>query len=338
MENFGFNELPKEPDLFNGYFRGLFPNIAAESTIINYYEEVFQPSEPVLEDSINYTFYVPKKPTNTWTNLSQSMINIGLKFEKYHKGDSKWVPVLMNDKSAPCSNICQAFWSDVDIRLNQTRVTNNRHNSQISSILSKLSSSPFYENTLGRLSGVADDITDPDKYSEENAGFKLRQEIFCKENDDSSIMADIVHLRSPLYSSISSNPWPIPSEIEISISMTRNKNELLITQNDKDKADIFRLSLIYIELVIPRIIIDPILNDKIENELRKKSIELVYNRIEVRSFCIGPGQLSYESPSLFQGYDIVSHNIMYNFLMNSFLIATNFFDIFSKSKQSSREL
>ena len=79
---------------------------------------------------------------------------MGLKFEKDEKdsqsGQSKWIPVRLKDKSAPCSNICQAFWSDVDIRLNQTRVTNNRHNAKISSILTKLSSSPFFENTLGK--------------------------------------------------------------------------------------------------------------------------------------------------------------------------------------------
>ena len=153
-DNFGISEIPAEPDIFSGYFRGLFPNINTESSIINYFEECFQPSEPVLEDSLTHTFYIPKKPTNTWTNLSQSIINMGLKFEKYEKdsqsGQSKWIPVRLEDKSAPCSNICQAFWSDVDIRLNQTRVTNNRHNSQISSILSKLSSSPFFENTLGK--------------------------------------------------------------------------------------------------------------------------------------------------------------------------------------------
>ena len=87
--------------------------------------------------------------------------------------------------------------------------------------------------------------------------------------------------------------------------MTRNKDDLLITQTDSQKNDIFRLVLSYIELIIPRIIIDPLLHDKIEEELSKKAIELVYNRIEIRSFVIGPGQLSYETPSLFQGYDIV---------------------------------
>ena len=155
--------------------------------------------------------------------------------------------------------------------------------------------------------------------------------MFCKKNDDTSKESDIIHLRAPLYSTISSNPWPIPSEIDITISMTRNKDDLLITQTDSQKNDIFRLVLSYIELIIPRIIIDPLLHDKIEEELSKKAIELVYNRIEIRSFVIGPGQLSYETPSLFQGYDIVSFFLFYmvssEYLINSLLFSSLFFKV-----------
>lgn len=66
MENFGFSNIPDEPDLLSGYFNGLFPNISTESTILSSYTETHQPSEPVLEDSLTHTFYIPRKPTNTW--------------------------------------------------------------------------------------------------------------------------------------------------------------------------------------------------------------------------------------------------------------------------------
>merc|ERR1711955_142406 len=122
--------------------------------------------------------------------------------------------------------------------------------------------------TLGRLSGVADDTVDPDKFSNENSGFKLRQMMYCRQDSDIKKSPETVHLSGPLYSNVSANPWPIPSEIDIFLSMTRNKNEVLITQNDEDvdnpKSDTFRINLEYIEVIIPRLVIDPAVHDKIE--------------------------------------------------------------------------
>ena len=123
---------------------------------------------------------------------------------------------------------------------------------------------------------------------------------------------DVVHLTGPLYSSISTNSFPIPSDIEISISMTRNKSSVLITQNDPNKNDTFRIILEYLEIVIPRIVIKVEIQHKIESMLAKKPIELIYNRLEMRSFLITSGTISWETESLFLGYDIVSINLLIN--------------------------
>ena len=329
MENFGFSNMPDEPDILSGYFNGLFPNISTESSILSSYTETHQPSEPVLEDSLTYTFYIPRKPTNTWTNISQLSINCGFKFEKKHTdndGKSSWVGVKKQDNAVPLSGLIQAFWSDVDIRLNQQRVTNNRHNSQMTSILSKLTTSHYYSSTLGRLSGVADDTKNPDIFSVENVGVDLRKEMYCiKDSDPDTQSAKVLNLRGPLYSNISSNPWPIPSEIDIYLSMTRNKNEVLITQTDSQneiKSDTFRINLEYLEIIVPRLIIDPSIHNAIEKELVKKPIEMVYNRLEMRTFVIGPGCLSFDSGSLFQGYDIVRIFILYLII---FILYSNLF-------------
>jgi hypothetical protein len=169
--------------------------------------------------------------------------------------------------------------------------------------LSKLTNSHYYSSTLGRLSAAADDSTDPDIFSIENAGVKLRQSWFCLDDNSSDKSAPVVHLSGPLYSSISSNPWPLPSEIDIYISVTRNKNEILVTHTGSEDIS-FRIVLEYIELTVPRIIIDPVIHSSIEKQWSKKPIELVFNRLETRSFVIGPGRLNYDSGSLFQGYDI----------------------------------
>jgi hypothetical protein len=49
--------------------------------------------------------------------------------------------------------------------------------------------------------------------------------------------------------------------------MTRNKNEVLIVQNDESKNDTFRIELAYLELCVPRIIIKAEVQHHIENIL-----------------------------------------------------------------------
>ena len=93
----------------SGYFNGLFPTISTESSIINYYEEIYLPSEPVLTDSITHTFYILCKLTNTWTALSQATINGGYIFQKkvtdVSSGEITWESVHYNDNAVPCSGL-----------------------------------------------------------------------------------------------------------------------------------------------------------------------------------------------------------------------------------------
>ena len=105
-----------------------------------------------------------------------------------------------------------------------------------------MTNSHYYSSTIGRLSAAADDTSDPDIYSNENAGVKLRQSWFCLEDDSDEKKAPVVHLSGPLYSTISSNPWPLPSEIDIYVSITRNKNEILVTHTGGEDI-LFRIVL-----------------------------------------------------------------------------------------------
>ena len=153
-------------------------------------------------------------------------------------------------------------------------------------------------NNYRWLASVAEDTENHDVFNVDNDGFVLRQNLWCEKG--------LVHLTGPLYSTISNNSYPIPSDIEISISMTRNKNEVLIVQNDTNKSDTFRMQLDYLEIIVPRIVIKAEVQHHIENLLKRKPIELFYNRFELRSFVINQNQLTWQSDSLFQGYDIVS--------------------------------
>ena len=67
MESIGQNPANPEPEYqHDGIFKGLFPSILTDDSIINKYEEVFRPNEPILQDSLIYNTQVLKKPTNTW--------------------------------------------------------------------------------------------------------------------------------------------------------------------------------------------------------------------------------------------------------------------------------
>ena len=67
MESICQNRANPEQEYQNaGIFKGLFPSILTDDSIINKYEEVFRPNEPILPDSLIYNTQILKKPTNTW--------------------------------------------------------------------------------------------------------------------------------------------------------------------------------------------------------------------------------------------------------------------------------
>ena len=65
--------------------------------------------------------------------------------------------------------------------------------------------------------------------------------------------------------------------------MIRNNNEVLITRKDPDDTNEYRIHLHYLELTLPRFLLNPIQQMKIENIWKKKPIQLIYNRFEVMS-------------------------------------------------------
>ena len=145
--------------------------------------------------------------------------------------------------------------------------------------------------------------------------FRHTKRIHNKSRDSAIILVDnlprseIERLKRTTTSEIAVVDYDLNNEEnirEISIAMPRNKNEVLIVQNDKTKSDTFRIDLMYLEICIPRIIIKAEVQHHIENILKKKPIELLYNRFDLRSFLINSGTISWDSDSLFQGYDIVS--------------------------------
>ena len=63
--------------------------------------------------------------------------------------------------------------------------------------------------------------------------------------------------------------------------MVRNKNEVLITRKDPNDTNEYRINLHYIELTLPRFLLNPLDQIRIENIWKTKPIQLIYNRFEL---------------------------------------------------------
>ena len=96
------------------------------------------------------------------------------------------------------------------IRLNQRRITIQQNAAQISQIINKLSCSREYAETIGVTAGQFDDTANPDEKSNANSGGILRQQKWAGSSPDE---LNVVHLTGPLITSVSSCPYPFPSEV-----------------------------------------------------------------------------------------------------------------------------
>lgn len=84
--------------------------------------------------------------------------------------------------------------------------------------------------------------------------------------------------------------------------MIRNRNEVLITRKDANDNNDYRINLHYIELTLPRFLLNPLDQIRVENIWKKRPIQLIYNRFEVAEYLIPKDSLTWTSPNLFEGY------------------------------------
>ena len=55
--------------------------------------------------------------------ISHLGLNVGVSLEKYDTTKKEWVGVNVEDRVYVCDNLLQCLMSDIDIRLNQTRIS-----------------------------------------------------------------------------------------------------------------------------------------------------------------------------------------------------------------------
>ena len=140
-------------------------------------------------------------------------------------------------------------------------------------ILERFSNHTNLSDTIGCLTGSSPDVTDPDKYDAENVGFDQRQLKYCSNSKD----AKEVTLSDNLVHGVSSMNLPIPSNTRVTITLTRNSDELLVTQTGS-KHDNFRIKICKLELQVPRYVIVPQVNARLDQKISMKHMQILFNR------------------------------------------------------------
>ena len=107
-------------ELHTGSFvQRLFQTVKLDERFIESYQTVHVTNEPVESNRDYYSFTIGRRNTNTWTQLSSIILNVGVRFEKFK--NNAWTGVLESDKAVPVSNLVRCLFNDIEIRLGQTR-------------------------------------------------------------------------------------------------------------------------------------------------------------------------------------------------------------------------
>ena len=106
---------------------------------------------------------------------------------------------------------------------------------------------------------------------------------------------------------------PIPSEIKITWEFTKAPDELLLmriplSDESPEETPQFKIILHYMELYVPRLIVNPKIEIDVDKQLRGtnndgsgKKLTYFYSRVETTTELLPGGITYWESGSLFQG-------------------------------------
>ena len=104
----------------DNFSRTLFQTVSPDARFIESYETLHVPDQPIESTRDYYTFTIGRRNTNTWTQLSSMVLCAGVRFETLTE-HNQWTGVLESDCAVPVSNLLRCLFSDIEIRLSQTR-------------------------------------------------------------------------------------------------------------------------------------------------------------------------------------------------------------------------
>lgn len=96
---------------------------------------------------------------------------------------------------------------------------------------------------------------------------------------------------------------PLPSDITLQLTFTRASDEQILNGPEVDGVD-YSIQLTSFELFIKRLVLNPVLYNKIEERLNSSALNYYYYRFQVFSYLMQGSSISYESPELFASYHL----------------------------------
>lgn len=303
---------PLEKESYLNY-HALFGDKESPDEWQDYHYQRYIPREPLTPDLTTFTFALDATPSNIWTNLQNIQLNLGVSVQKLDLTKQIWENATLTDNCAPISGLLNGIWDDIDIRCNQTSLTNRHHNfTALNFIMTRLSSSETSRRTYLVPEGVIADENDPDDTSVKNTGFTDRCALYTKKDKNEE---NLVHLVGDLNHDLKTLEGPFPSNTSIIIRLSKAKDEKVLMVNMKKSDDSgeddpeklkqkYRIVIKDIELHIKRyikikyfkyvifykpmyncrIILKPELQAKIEKLMETRPLRYFYTRLEVNIY------------------------------------------------------
>ena len=206
----------------------LFSPIEIDHSIVKGYEPIYRPISSTNGRG-PFTFEIPQDPNKFMS--AESIRLVGRMRIRKVKPDGSLENLSAKENVAPINNIFQSLWSQVDLDINGTSITDpsEKWYAYKAYIEGLLSYSANTKSTLGHVRGwVADDCSKFEDMGSDtsndstNEGYKKRRSLF-----EGSKWVDF---KIPLHFDISTVHKMLPPNVKLTITLHRNEDDFCIMQ------------------------------------------------------------------------------------------------------------
>ena len=245
-----------------------------------------------ITDATPIQFHLQGSP-DEYTDLSQSLLHLQVKVVN---GDG--TPLGDDAKVAPTSLFMHSLFSDVDMMLNDRLITPSTNTYPYRSILetlltygpaakeSQLTSSLFYKDTPSHM-----DDGNPLAVTKGNNGMKQRHDFI--KNSRTLDMTGILHLDMFFQERL------LLGGVDIKLKLNRSKNSFAL-MSAADNAN-FKVSITNASLHVRRVKLSPDASLSHAKNLETQTAKYPIRRVDVKTFSIPRGNLSFSRESLILG-------------------------------------
>ena len=237
-------------------------------------------------------FDIPNKNGDEYTDLSQTYLNLKVKFTKADGSNLSNTQVL-----APINFLFYAIFSQIDIWLNNVLVTSSNNTQTYRSVIELLTnygqdalnsiyqSILFHKDTAGYMNSIQHDATKTDV----NKGFIKRREIMGNSRE--------IDMMGRLHCDIFFQNRYLINLVPIKIKLSRNKSSFCYIGD----ADSYKMEITNATLYTRSVKINPDVLVAHAMGLEKATAKYPINRVEVNTFTLAAGGRSYNKDGLTAG-------------------------------------